>query len=106
MPPAARVSDLSKGEPHAHWCPACPHPVIGPIIMGSPNVLVNGLPLARVTDKGIHAVCCGPNIYEITMGSSTVFINGLAAARKGDQTMHCNTGPGKIEMGSPNVNIE
>ena len=106
MPEAARVSDLSKADPHAHWCPACPHQVIGPIIMGSPTVFINGLPAARVSDMGIHSVCCGPNIYEIKMGSSTVFINGLAAARKGDMTQHCNMAPGKIDTGSPDVNIE
>ena len=106
MPEAARLSDLSKADPHAHGCPACPHPVQGPIVMGSPNVFINGLPAARVDDIGLHAACWGPNMYKIKMGSSTVFINGKEAARKDDMTMHCETASGKIIMGSPDVIIE
>ena len=97
---------MSKGDPHAHGCPACPHPVQGPILQGSVTVFINGLPAARVDDIGVHAACCGPNMYEIKMGSSTVFIDGKAAARKDDMTLHCNIGNGKIIQGSPDVNIE
>ncbi|HQT89756.1 MAG TPA: PAAR domain-containing protein [Acidiphilium sp.] len=60
-----------------------PH-VGGPIISGSPNVLIGGLPAARVTDK---PTCVGPP-DTIVMGSPTVQINGFMAARMGDQTAH------------------
>jgi uncharacterized Zn-binding protein involved in type VI secretion len=105
MAAAARVNDLVKGDPHAHGCPGCPHPVQGPIVTGSPTVFINGIPAARVSDIGVHAVCCGPNMFEIKMGSATVYINGKQAARKGDMTMHCSAYPGKVEVGSPDVDI-
>jgi uncharacterized Zn-binding protein involved in type VI secretion len=78
--PAARITDM-------HTCPESDGPVPhvgGPIISGSPNVLIGGLPAARVTDK---LTCVGPPDV-IAMGSPTVLINGLPAARMGDQTAH------------------
>ena len=105
MPEAARLSDIAKGDPHAHGCPICPHAVQGPIVIGSTTVFINGLPAARKSDTGISIPCCGPNTFEITMGSGSVFIDGLEAARKGDMTSHCSIGTGKIEMGSPDVMI-
>jgi uncharacterized Zn-binding protein involved in type VI secretion len=81
--PAARITDM-------HVCPlvngVVPH-VGGPIILGSPNVLIGGLPAARVTDM---ATCVGPPDV-IILGSMTVLINGLPAARMGDQTAHGGT---------------
>jgi uncharacterized Zn-binding protein involved in type VI secretion len=79
--------------------------VMGPIMLGSTDVFINGLPAARVSDIGISTPCCGPNTFEIKMGSTTVYINGKQAARKDDMTMHCGSFPGKIKMGSPDVNI-
>ncbi|MFH2065239.1 MAG: PAAR domain-containing protein [Pseudomonadota bacterium] len=79
----------------AHGCPACPHPVRGPIQSGSPYVLIEGKPAARVGDSGIHAACCGPNTFMITTGDPNVLIDGKPAARLGDQTKHCG-GVGKI----------
>jgi uncharacterized Zn-binding protein involved in type VI secretion len=76
--------------------------VIGPAIIGSPNVLVNNLPALRVGDKGIHMVCCGPNTWTAVAGSATVMINNLPAHRLGDQDMHCG-GPGTLIEGSPDV---
>ena len=102
MPPQSRVSDNCRVPADAHGCPACPHPCVGPIIVGSPNVLVNNLPAARVTDPGVHAACCGPNMYVAAKGSGTVEINGLAAHRKDDKTDHCG-GSGQSIAGSPNV---
>ncbi|SIR53276.1 PAAR domain-containing protein [Acidiphilium angustum] len=70
-----------------HTCPDSDGPVPhvgGPIISGSPNVFIGGLPAARVTDK---LTCVGPP-DTIVMGSPTVLINGLMAARMGDQTAH------------------
>jgi uncharacterized Zn-binding protein involved in type VI secretion len=78
--PAARMTDM-------HTCPETTGPVPhvgGPILTGSLNVLIGGLPAARVTDK---VTCVGPPDM-IVMGSPTVLINGLPAARMGDQTAH------------------
>ncbi len=87
MPTAARITDM-------HTCPMVtpgiqaatpiPHvggPVVGP---GAPNVLIGGLPAARISDS---AVCVGPAAV-IVAGSATVLIAGLPAARVGDATSH------------------
>ncbi len=91
--PAARISDM-------HTCPmvtgVVPH-VGGPIITGSPNVIIGSMPAARVTDQ---LVCVGP-IDVIVKASMTVLINGLQAARIGDITAH----GGVIVTGFPTVLI-
>lgn len=108
MPPAARISDDSQGIPHCHsvhpWSPV-PHPVIGPIVSGSSDVIIESMPAARVTDTGVHAsaVCCGPNTYDIMQGSSSVFTNDLAQSRIGDQTLHCKMASGAIIKGAGTV---
>ena len=81
MPPAARVTDM-------HVCPmvtgVVPH-VGGPILPPCAiQVLIGGLPAARITDL---ATCVGPPDM-IVMGSSSVFIQYLPAARIGDSTAH------------------
>jgi len=102
MPSMGRLGDKSNAPADAHGCPGCPHPVTGPAVMGSPDVLVNGRPALRVTDVGIHAACCGPNMWTAVMGSGTVLVNGLAAHRMGDQDAHCG-GVGQLIEGSPDV---
>lgn len=92
--PAATVSSM-------HICPKVnpgpvPH-VGGPVIIGSPNVLIGSLPAAR---KGDKLVCIGPP-DTINAGSSSVKINGKPAARLGDGTAH----GGKIILGNPTVLI-
>lgn len=94
MPPAARLTDM-------HTCPMTtgpvPHvggPIVGP---GSPQVLIGGLPAARVGDS---AVCVGPP-DSIIKGSATVLIGGAPAARMGDSTAH----GGVIVLGYPTVMI-
>ncbi|MEN6320456.1 MAG: PAAR domain-containing protein [Syntrophaceae bacterium] len=99
-----RLGDLSRANSDAHGCPACPHTVTGPAILGSPNVFVDGMPALRKTDLGMHAACCGPNMWTANAGSSVVFINGLAAHRKGDQDQHCG-GTGELINGSPSVYV-
>ena len=95
MPQAARVTDM-------HSCPmvnpnGSPH-VGGPIIpSGPPNVLIEGMPAAKVGDM---CTCAGPP-DSIVMGSSSVFIGGMPAARMGDSTSH----GGSISVGSPTVII-
>ena len=102
MPGQGRLGDLSQAPADAHGCLACPHPVTGPAIQGSPNVLVNGRPALRLFDTGIHAACCGPNMWTAVMGSTTVLINKLPAHRMGDMDLHCG-GVGKLIEGSPDV---
>lgn len=64
--PAARATDL--------------HPK-GPILEGSTDVLIGGLPAARKGDKVKH----GSGIEVIVEGEATVLINGHPAARQGDE---------------------
>ena len=96
----SKLGDISVCPSDAHGCPACPHPTNGPIDTGSPTVLLNGHPAARVGDHGIHAACCGPNTYTIASGDNSVLIDGRPAAHKGSVTTHCG-GAGSIIIGSP-----
>ncbi|MCO5353308.1 MAG: PAAR domain-containing protein [Bryobacteraceae bacterium] len=102
LQPAGRQTDLAMNPADAHGCPACPHPVSGPAVQGSPNVFINGLPALRVGDPGIHAACCDGNTWKAAGGTARVLINGLPACRKGDPTQHCG-GSGHLISGSPNV---
>ena len=102
MPEQSRLGDTSNVPVDAHGCPGCPHNCTGPAILGSPDVFVNGRPAIRVSDMGVHAVCCGPNIWFAKSGSSSVFINNLKAHRKGDSDQHCG-GMGTMKEGSGNV---
>jgi uncharacterized Zn-binding protein involved in type VI secretion len=90
---AARVGDM-------HTCPmvtgVVPH-VGGPVLMGSPTVLIGGMPAARVGDS---CACVGPP-DTVAKGSTTVMINGMPAARMGDTTAH----GGSIILGCPTVAI-
>jgi len=104
MPPAFRLTDNALVPIDAHACPKCPHTATGPAVRGSPTVNINNLPAVRMTDGGMHAVCCGPNIWTCIQGSATVFINGLPAVRLGDMTAHCG-GVGNTIGGSPTVMI-
>ncbi len=90
MPPAARITDL-------HVCPAeSPEPHVGgPIVTGSADVFINGLPAATV---GSIATCDGPP-SAVVQGCATIFINGKPAAHLGHLTSH----GGFISTGSPNV---
>ena len=102
MPPQSRLGDKSNVPACAHGCPACPHPAVGPAIIGSPDVFVNKMPGLRVDDLGMHAACCNTNMWQATKGSGTVFINNKAAHRQGDQDKHCG-GNGQMIEGSPTV---
>lgn len=96
MPPAARITDMHLCPLVTPGVPPIPH-VGGPVVMGSPNVFVCGVPQARVGDQ---CVCVGPP-DAIAMGSPTVLINSMMAARMGDPTVH----GGLITTGAPNVLI-
>ncbi|MDR6235191.1 putative Zn-binding protein involved in type VI secretion [Pseudomonas psychrotolerans] len=71
--PAARLSDTDA-------CPLTGHGP-NPIASGSPDVLINGLPAARVGDS----TACGDVIVQ---GSATVFVNGQPLALLGSATAH------------------
>ncbi len=83
-----------------HTCPMCsgtiPH-VGGPVILGSPNVFINGKPVARMGDM---CTCVGPP-DTIVQGNPTVLINGTPIACMGDMTAH----GGIIVSGEANVII-
>lgn len=86
----ARVGDGSLCRADSHGCPACPHVTSGPITTGSPQVLIDGKPAARVGDTGINVVpCCGANTFKLTHGDPQVLINGRPAVKIGDKTQHC-----------------
>lgn len=91
--PAARIGEH-------HTCPKTtskvPH-VGGPVVTGSANVFIGGMPAAC---KGDKVMCIGPP-DTIKEGSATVFINGKPAARMGDATAH----GGKIVIGCGTVLI-
>ena len=93
MPPAARIGDFHTCP---QWCGYVPH-VGGPIAAGQPNVLIAGMPAARMGDM---AVCVGPP-DSIAKGSATVLIGNKPAARMGDNTAH----GGVVVAGAPNVMI-
>nr|WP_233140381.1 PAAR domain-containing protein [Acetobacter sp. DsW_063] len=75
----------------------CPIHVGGPILQGSPNVLIGGLPAARMGDM---AQCITPS-DPAAIGAATVLINGRPAVRMGDATGH----GGLISAGCPTVLI-
>jgi uncharacterized Zn-binding protein involved in type VI secretion len=63
--------------------------ICGPIASGSPNVIFEGLPVARVTDIAActkHPTTPPPQIIE---GSLTIAVNGLPLARIGHK-LSCN----------------
>ncbi len=110
--PAARMGDqVLQNGPHCH---APIHPPVPPtlnahppvplvIVKGQMNVLIGGLPAARLLDmtKPCTLPTCnagGPGI--IVLASFTVLIGGLPAARAGDMTLHlgCGLPPPQIPM--------
>jgi uncharacterized Zn-binding protein involved in type VI secretion len=73
-------------------------------MVGSPNVLVNGIPWSRQGDINIpHLLPCSPvccvHVAPISSGSSTVKVNGKGAGRIGDGISGCTS----VAVGSSNV---
>ena len=93
-PKAARLGDIGAG--HGCFPPT-------PIIAGSPDVLINGRPAARVGDPLLLHGCgnCPPHPRSISAGSGNVIINGKPAARV-DDAIGCG---GKLSSGSGDVLI-
>lgn len=103
--PVCRLGDLALCKEDKHGCPGCPHVVIGPAIGGSPDVSVEGRPVLRMGDPGIHAACCALNIWKAVDGSSGVFVNGKPVVRVQDRTRHCASSVGEMLTGSPTVSV-
>lgn len=103
--PAATMTNMALGIPHAHIkhppsgpfpLPPIPFPPMGPVMLGTNlTVLINGKPTARCGDYGLNPTCCGvvpplSALFEIITGSSNVYIGGSRAARANiDITLHC-----------------
>lgn len=104
MPRVCRVGDNANCPADSHGKDCCSHNVTGPATAGSPDVSINGRPVLRVGDPGVHSSCCGPNTWVAAQGSSTVRINGIPVMRVGDMTSHCG-GTGKMIEGSGDVSI-
>ncbi len=85
----ARVGSLATCPADAHGSPADPFKVVGPVMTGNANVLINGLPVACEGDRGRHAACAGSNTFTITGGDDEVLFNGKRAAKQGSETTHC-----------------
>jgi uncharacterized Zn-binding protein involved in type VI secretion len=77
MPQASRTTDPIS--PHVPCAPE----QCGP---GSDNVIIQGLPAYRVTDKTVpHGfVLCVPHVTPLVQGSKNVLINNRQAGRVGD----------------------
>ena len=104
MPFICRVGDQANCPDDSHGKDCCSHDVTGPAVSGSPDVSINGRPVLRVGDPGVHSSCCGPNTWVTAEGSSTVFVNGIPVVRLGDGTTHCG-GAGKMIEAGPDVSI-
>ena len=99
----ARVGDpVICMSPCVGGCNVCPHPWTGTITGGSSNLFINGIPAARMGDKG-SIICPHGGSFTIT-GSSGDVANGPKFARMTDEVTCTKCGAkGKIMSGSPNV---
>ena len=91
---AARLGDI--GSAHGCFPPT-------PIISGSPDIVINNRPAARVGDPLAPHGCavCPPHPRSISAGSSTVIFNNKPASRVGD-AIGCG---GSVSTGSGDVII-
>ena len=85
--PAARMSDTGIGNDTCH--DDTKSGVTGIIIQGAATVMVNGLPVARMTDIVMRS---DGHSGVIINGSSTIMANGLPLARMSDSFVGCFTG--------------
>jgi uncharacterized Zn-binding protein involved in type VI secretion len=81
------MSDTGIGDDSCHS--STKHGVTGIIIQGASNVMVNGLPVARMSDIVIRG---DGHSGIIIGGSSTVMANGLPVARMSEEFVGCFTG--------------
>ncbi len=106
--PAATLTMLYVGVPHAHShppslippAPPVPLPSLGPILLGTcVRVLICSMPAARCGDIGLAITCGGffP-FFQIVTGSSNVFIGGNRAARMLDVCRVCSQAEERNEV--------
>ncbi len=107
MPRIGRImnapTDYAKNSKHGCGrCKKCgKHLVMGPAVTGSPDVFIDGYPVVRVGDTGVHeqAVCCasggGQWLALRSVTNTTVYINGRLAFCDGDITLHDGSDLGK-----------
>ncbi len=93
MPAATRIGDADVTH--------CSTPFR---MVGSPNVMVNGIPWSRRGDINTpHLLPCGigccVHTAPIAVGSTTVFVNTRGGGRVGDSIAGCTS----VAQGSPNV---
>lgn len=88
MPIASRISDKT-----VHG---------GAVLTGSPDVLIGGMPAARIDDGHVCPIHPGGPIAQ---GSATVLINGRPASRFGDKLM-CTPGAPPSQSGKAGVKYE
>jgi uncharacterized Zn-binding protein involved in type VI secretion len=85
--PIARLGDTGIGDDTCH--DSTKHDVSGVIIQGAENVVVNGLPVARMGD----IVMRGDGHYGVIVGGSgTVVASGLPVVRMSEEFFGCFTG--------------
>lgn len=88
-------------------CAKCAHKVQGPATTGAQHVNVNGAPVLRITDQGVHdkATCCGPNkwVAQKTASPHNVNVEGKEIFCVGDISLHDKKDQGKLMVGSPDV---
>jgi len=72
MPLYAALGDLAHSSADGHGQVAGPFAVTGPIISGSPNITIRGLPAARKGTTGYMTSCDGPNTFKISEGDPNV----------------------------------
>jgi uncharacterized Zn-binding protein involved in type VI secretion len=94
--PLARMSDTGMGNDTCHDDTEVG--VSGTIIQGAGSVIVNGLPVARMSDIVMRD---DGHFGIIISGSGTVIAGGLPVARIGDDFIGCFSGT--IINGSGNV---
>jgi uncharacterized Zn-binding protein involved in type VI secretion len=106
MKPAARITDLGKGEclnGHSDVPKGSPKPYITKFFTGSPDVFINYKPAVRIGDIG--KTDCGHETKAVT-GSSTVYVNYRFVHRIGDVGKALEDGDTyKVITGSGNVII-
>jgi uncharacterized Zn-binding protein involved in type VI secretion len=95
--PAAKIGTISQG-----YCSNDDHgSQAGKDITGSPNVFINNIAAARLTDT-VQANC--GDIGKINTASNTVFVNGLKKARINDTFTGTYSGS-LVSNGAPDVNV-
>lgn len=102
MPKVTRIGDNEVGTCDL-GLPDCPHSRSGINSVGSPDIIVNGIKLHRLTDTG-PTNCPHGGTFASVSGSTDVIANNLQVTRIGDTTQCKKCGEkGTHVSGSPDV---